>query len=118
MGRFDTLTQLEEKPIQDTAPVVVKEEKPRKPETPKAGNPENPKTRLSGNPKVGKPNSGFTDNPESGEPRKPAHEKPEKYTTMLKVDMIKRIKMYAVQEDIKDYEVVEKALQEYFDRKK
>jgi uncharacterized Zn finger protein len=42
----------------------------------------------------------------------------EKYTTHLKRETIKRIKLFAVEHDIPDYEVVQTALENYFDRLK
>src|SRR5438034_10658344 len=81
---------------------TVNTEKPRKTETPKTGLPKKPKPQLSESLKVV--------NPENVEPRNPENQKPERYSTMLRKDMIKRVKRYAVQEDIDDYEVVEKAL--------
>jgi len=37
-----------------------------------------------------------------------------KYTTHLRLDCIKAVKRYAVENDLKDYEVVQQALDEYF----
>jgi len=40
-----------------------------------------------------------------------------KYTTHLPEEMVRQIKVYAVQSNLKDYEVVLKALQALFDKK-
>ncbi len=77
------------------------------------------------NPQTVKPVSPQTHLPESGQSGKPANpldrktisEAVEKYTTRLTPSMVRRIKIHAAQQDMKDYEVVEKALQEFFDRK-
>ena len=42
----------------------------------------------------------------------------EKYTTHLKRETIKRIKILAAENDIADYEVVQSALDRYFERHK
>ena len=47
----------------------------------------------------------------------PAHnfkEKPAKYSTLLDATLIKKIKLFAAEREIKDYEVIELALTEYF----
>ena len=51
----------------------------------------------------------------------PAHdgaEKVEKYTTHLEPSLIKKVKHYAVEKEIKDYEVVKDALLFYFEQNK
>jgi hypothetical protein len=45
-------------------------------------------------------------------------EKVEKYTTHLEPSLIKKIKLYAVEKEIKDYEVVKDALLFYFEKNK
>jgi hypothetical protein len=45
-------------------------------------------------------------------------EKPEKYSTLMKPELTEKIKLYAAQRDIKDYEVIELALTEYFQKHK
>jgi hypothetical protein len=42
--------------------------------------------------------------------------KPEKYTTHLEPNLVKKIKLYAVERDMKDYEVVTDALLAYFEK--
>jgi hypothetical protein len=73
----------------------------------------------------------LVDNPTSGEVHNPAKTQKKgkptsiqtdktttpqvgKYTTHLRPDTIKAIKRYAVEHDIKDYEVVQKALDRFF----
>jgi hypothetical protein len=71
---------------------------------------------------------------EGGEPKKPANQqtrkpanpspalepldKPEKYTTRLEPSLIKKIRLHAIENDMKDYEVVRTALNQYFERNK
>jgi hypothetical protein len=43
-------------------------------------------------------------------------EKPEKYTTHLEPSLIKKLKIYATERDMKDYQVVKKALLLYFEK--
>src|SRR5688572_11609754 len=66
------------------------------------------------------------DMPASQQPRKttqlsPAQtdsEKVEKYTTHLEPSLVKKIKLAAIEKDIKDYDVVRIALKEYFEDNK
>lgn len=110
MGRFDELTQLEEK-----SPPA---EKARKPESVQTVLPTSPQTHLYTNLQVEKPASGFVVKPTSVQTDRSAIEKPQKYTTHLNPNTVKKIKIFAAQQDIKDYEVVEKALIEYFEKNK
>lgn len=116
MGRFDSLTQLETKSTPE--PVSPPVELPRKPETLKTGKPENLKTSFPDNLKVRKPESSLSRIPESPKPRLPEIQKAEKYSTQLPPSLIKRIKQQALEQDIKDYEVVQFALEAYLTRKK
>jgi hypothetical protein len=43
-------------------------------------------------------------------------EKPEKYTTHLEPSLIKKLKIYATEQDMKDYQVVKNALLLYFEK--
>jgi hypothetical protein len=117
MGRFDALTELEEKPTQEPSP-VEKEEKVRKTANPQTALHKSPQNRLPSSPQADKTASGFTDKTASGQNRKTAKEKPDRYTTRLRADMVKRIKVFAAERDMDDYEVVEQALTEYFERNK
>jgi hypothetical protein len=102
MGRYDALTELDEKkPLGEKAP---------KPESKQTGKPTSTQ--------VDKPTNGSVSKPTSEVLPQPSNEKPQKYTTHLHPDMVKKIKLLAVQQDIKDYEVVETALTEYFEKNK
>lgn len=103
MGRFDALTQIDKK--LDKAPSSL-----QKPANLQTVLPASPQVRKPANPQVGKPVSPQT--------RKLREELVEKYTTRLTPSMVRLIKIHAVQKDLKDYEVVEKALSEYFERNK
>jgi len=48
----------------------------------------------------------------------PPSEKPEKYTTHLEPSLIKKLKIYATERDMKDYQVVKNALLLYFEKNK
>lgn len=110
MGRFDKLTQLEEK----SPPAEIA----RKLESIQTVLPTNPQTHLYTKPLVDKPASGFVVKRTSIQTDRSAIEKPQKYTTHLNPNTVKKIKIFAAQQDIKDYEVVEKALLEYFEKNK
>lgn len=116
MGRFDALTQIEEKPITPTPSLVVASpalKQPQmqpqkkqgdgiiKPAYPQKGKPENLHTRKQVNPL----------------PSIQIFESPEKYSTRLEPSLVKKIKMYAAEKDLKDYEVIKEALREYFHKK-
>src|SRR5438128_654522 len=45
-------------------------------------------------------------------------ERPEKYTTHLEPSLIKKLKIYATERDMKDYQVVKNALLLYFEKNK
>jgi hypothetical protein len=51
-------------------------------------------------------------------PTLPDAEKVEKYTTHLEPSLVKKIKLAAIEKDIKDYEVVRLALTQYFESMK
>lgn len=90
----------------------------QQPASPQEGLPASPKTRKPVNPQDGKPaspNAGKTANPQA---RIPVIEQVEKYTTRLEPSLVKRIKIYAAQHDLADYEVVKQVVEEYLARKK
>ncbi len=72
----------------------------------------------------GKPENLKSGKPEIGESRKPENLKSGnrdylkaiKYSTQLHPDLIKRLKQYALANDVKDYEVLQKALTEYLNK--
>ena len=114
MGRFDALTQLDNQPVYQS-PSPIREAIPQ-PEIPKAGKPENPKGRLPDTPKARLPESNLSGNPEILKPRKPESlpfVKAEKYSTQLAPSVIKQIKQFAIEHDMKDYEVVQSAIKDY-----
>ena len=103
MGRFDALTTIDKK--LEIAPP------PRKnPETLKTGFPENLKSGNQENPLSGKPVFKKSGNQENV--------KNEKYSTLLHPLLIKQIKQYALEHDMKDYEVIQQAVQGYLESKK
>ena len=125
MGRFDLLTSLEPSPApkssSPTRDVIVQPENPkvRNPETLKTGKPETLKEGIPDTQKTRFPESGITGNREKLKSRKPEtvpFQKAEKYSTQLDPGVIKKIKQYAIEHDIKDYEVVQRAIQDYLAR--
>jgi hypothetical protein len=75
---------------------------------------------------VGQTTQGKKDMPVSQHTRKiaklspapPDSEKVEKYTTHLEPSLVKKIKLAAIEKDIKDYEIVRLALTQYFENNK
>jgi hypothetical protein len=75
-------------------------------------------------PKTGKPKGLVETKEASPQARKPEKlsstltdlEKVEKYTTHLEPSLVKKIKLAAIDKDIKDYDVVRIALKEYFEK--
>jgi hypothetical protein len=109
MGRFDALTQLEEQPKKPTSSPIVSSPTPKKPpaqQVKKQGDEvKNHEIMNSRNSITLSP----TDN---------LKEKPLKYSTLINGNLLKRIKLLATERDIKDYEVIEIALTEYFKKQK
>src|SRR5262245_31694181 len=91
-------------------------EQARKTANPQIGKPASPQTVFPSNPQAHLPVKPFVGKPSNPLDRKPVSEPVEKYTTRLAPSMVRRIKIYAAQQDLKDYEVVEKALTEYFEK--
>jgi hypothetical protein len=125
MGRFDALTQIEEKqekktPLPDVASPtsnisqgqINKSESDsfKKPANPLAGKPANLQTRKTESPQTRK-----TANPLI---ETEVFEKPEKYTTRMIPSLVKKVRLHAIDKDMKDYEVISTALNEYFERNK
>lgn len=110
--------QLEKKTKQPVSPTVLPSSTTKEIYAENAPQREKKQTAKPTSVQVHKPTNGFVGKTTSGVLPHPINEKPQKYTTHLHPDMVKRIKMFAVQQDIKDYEVVEKALTEYFERNK
>ena len=78
------------------------EEMTRKPTNPQNSIPEKPHDRKPANPQT----------------RISVKEHVEKYTTRLEPSLVKRIKIYAAEHDLADYEVVKQAVEEYLAEKK
>ena len=107
MGRFDALTQVEE-PKKSDQPTAVSPTLPKQLSQPS-------KNLNVAEKKPAKPQARKT---ARQSPTPDGVEKPEKYTTRLEPTLVKKLQFYAVQNDMKDYEVVRIALQQYFDRNK
>src|SRR5436305_6841632 len=108
MGRFDLLTQLDKELVSPSTPGKDHAQKPENlkeglPENLKTSFPESKKTRFPENLKTGKPENPKTRN----------LEKAEKYSTQLQPSVIKKIKQYALEHDVKDYEVIQEAVHLY-----
>jgi hypothetical protein len=95
-----------------------KAEKARKPESPQVGLPSSPQTRLPESSQTSKPvyqQTRLTANPKA---HLPENGRVEKYTTRLEPSLIKQIKQFALEQDIKDYEVVRQAVKEYLAKRR
>ncbi|HLW02695.1 MAG TPA: hypothetical protein VKT82_28835 [Ktedonobacterales bacterium] len=101
-----------EKARKTAKPQAVKPAKPQThlPESPKEVLPSNLQDVLPAKPQTVKPVNPFT--------RLPENTHVEKYTTRLEPSLIKQIKQFAVDQDIKDYEVVQQAVKEYLAKKR
>src|SRR6266566_1749087 len=91
-------------------------EKARKPANPQAVKRESPLTVLPANPQTNIPAKPLAGKPAKPLGRKPVSEQVEKYTTRLVPSMVRQIKIFAAQQDMNDYDVVAKALLEYFEK--
>ncbi len=101
-------------PIQQEQP--PEKEKARKTAKPQAVKTASPQTALPASPQVHIPAKPLAGKPVNPLDRKPVSEQVEKYTTRLVPSMVRRIKIYAAQQDMNDYDVVAKALLEYFEK--
>jgi hypothetical protein len=109
MGRFDALTQLEEQPNKPPSSPIVPSPASKKPpaqqgkkQSDEAKNHEIMKSRNS----------------DTLSPTNNLKEKPLKYSMLINGNLIKKIKLLAAEREIKDYEVIEVALTEYFEKQK
>lgn len=125
MGRFDLLTSLEAAPQSPspTRDATAHPETPeeRKPETLKTGKPETLKEGIPDIQKPRFPESGIAGNPgklKSRNPETVPFKKAEKYSTQLDPGVIKQIKQYAIEHDVKDYEVVQLAIKDFLAKNK
>jgi hypothetical protein len=109
MGRFDALTQIENEKTQHTPSPA--EFSP----TQKLVTKPTPEVRKA---VVKKPEIMISRNHENMSPANILKEKPVKYSTLLDAALIKKIKLAAAEKEIKDYEIIEQALTEYFTKHK
>lgn len=106
MGRFDALTQIEE-PQKPTPPSPVVP-LPAKTQQPKEAKDQVDEPKMST-----KLQTRF---PTNQSPTLDPLEKPEKYTTHLEPSLVKKLKLHATERDMKDYQVIKKALLLYFEK--
>src|SRR5579864_1179575 len=111
MGRFDVLTQLDQKPAAPT-----KNEEDSSSVTQIAGLPANLQTRKDVNPQTSKPVSPQARLHANMQTGKPAFL--EKYSTYLTPECKRGLKRVAFETDRKDYEVLVEAVEQYLERQK
>ncbi len=117
MGRFDALTKLDDRQ-QDVKPPTVEPSTPLPIKSEQSGEIQTNEVKKPANPQAGKtarPLARKTANPQL---ELVTFEKPEKYTTRLVPSLIKKVRVHAVDKDMKDYEVLSTALKQYFERNK
>jgi hypothetical protein len=107
MGRFDALIQLEENQEKTTPPPAVYSPTPANTQSQPIKKPNEPE-KKSTKPQVYKTTS--IPSPLN------SLERPEKYTTHLEPSMIRKLKLHAAETEMKDYQVVQKALLLYFEK--
>jgi hypothetical protein len=126
MGRFDELTKLDEAPPKQAPKKLDTEaiEKDLKKQTAKddlkgsAYFPEKTSPAQVIKQQVGKkPEIMKSGNHEKSTPLSTQQEKPEKYSTLLHSDRIKKLKLHATELDMKDYECLEMILDKYFENR-
>jgi hypothetical protein len=100
MGRYDALTLLDKKTARPQTALAAKpqEDKAARPQTDKQVSPQ---VALTARPQT------------ATSPR----EKPERYTVRMLPSLQKKIKLFAVEHDMDDYEVVQEAVKEYIQKK-
>ncbi len=122
MGRFDALTQLDKKPVPSTPlpepskpfqEIPLSEQNREKPESLKARKEENLKGSNQENPQSGKPESLISGNQAIPNTRKPENRKVPKYSTQLEEALQIQVSVYAKTHRMKDYEVVQRAIEDY-----
>ena len=109
MGRFDALTQIEEKQEKITPPSAAHSPTPVVTQTQPVKKP-NGSVKKPAKPQARKTASQF--------PTLDSSESPEKYTTRLEPSLIKKIRIHAAEKDLKDYQVVKIALNQFFEKNK
>lgn len=112
MGRFDALTKLDNKTLEPTPPPAPQiEQLPEPLPSSKATVISVPKEEVKKTRKI--------------QVRKPAKTVPsdtfedalEKYSTRIKPSLLRKIKIFAAQNDLRDYEVIERALLFFLEKK-
>jgi len=117
MGRFDALTQIEEKPeikLVKKLPADAIVNELEQPPTPLPDT--NTRKKLASTKE--KPEIMNSRIHEIPSPLDDTNDKPQKYSTLLYVNSIRKIKLFAATRDIKDYEVIELALTAFFEKNK
>jgi len=105
MGRFDALTKLDDNQLYPSMAAIPTT--PKQPQTqPQTNQPDKIK-----NHEVMK-----TRNHEDKPTPDGLTEKPDKYSTLLDSSLVKKIKIYSAEKEIKDYQVIAQALTEFFER--
>jgi hypothetical protein len=95
----------------------------RTPEESKPATSPTPQEQIAPTNRSGGEHEKMSTNPQTGKPTTPSptlglFEKPEKYTTHLEPSMVKQLKLFAVEKDMKDYQVIKNALLLYFKHNK
>jgi hypothetical protein len=128
MGRYDALTQIENDKEKKSAKKINVDAVENRLE----GSAFFPPKNQSSTPLPEKSNTETSNKPLGGEKNheimksriheKPQFEslkdKPQKYSTLLYTHSIRNIKLYSVEKEIKDYEVIELALSAFFEKNK
>src|SRR3982751_2739561 len=116
MGRFDALNQLDDEK-KDTKPPAAKpasnQSHSRSKPIPSTQNTQSTVQKPAVNHDFMK-----TGNHELTPKTDIVLDKPQKYSTLLHTPIIRKIKVHSIENDMKDYEVIELALTEYFERQK
>jgi hypothetical protein len=97
--------------LQEDKTMNLQEDKTENPQEDKPTNPQEGKARSIQGDKPAKTQNGKNTNGQTSKDTSPPIVK---YTTHLRRDTIKAIKRYAVEYEIKDYEVVQKAIDQFF----
>src|SRR5947209_1345643 len=122
MGRFDALTQLDKQPLPTTPlpepskplhEAALPEQNRKKPESLKARKEENLKGSNQERQQSGNPESPTSGNQVIPNARKPENRKVPKYSTQLEEALQIQVSVYAKMHRMKDYEVVQRAIEDY-----
>jgi hypothetical protein len=120
MGRFDALTQIEEKPEIKLVKKLHTDAIVNELEQPPTPLPDKPDTNTSKKPESTKKKPEIMNSRihEIPSPLEDTNDKPQKYSTLLYINSIRKIKIFAATRDVKDYEVIELALTAFFEKNK